>query len=433
VDRLSGSKPNGDRATRDQAEVSAAALRRASEEDAHAAPGGGAALDTSQVNAPAQVRGGNALRRQRWKRRHKSAEFLRPLSSAVPTDAGEVLRPVRPARCSWTLGQTVGVMHDGSRPAGYAGLERCSSIWSCPHCSATIRAGRAAEIEQAVTAHQATGGSVVFFTGTVRHHAGDQLEDTLGQVLDSWSRLRRNKGWRLMKKKYAIAHYIRAIEVTGNFSDAGHGWHPHCHALLFLDGDISEENLGQLKADLFGYWSAAVEALGGKRPTEKGLDLQKCDRDGKVLARYVGKIQEKKKWTAGAEMARFDAKSGRGESISPFELLDEDSSIPAGRKAFLWREYYSATKGRRAITWSRGLKKLYEIGEKTDEEIQDEAASTTLVWRTSARVFRAVRRENVENLAVALELAEAEDWDKLNDILPGRRAKARSAPPSNRV
>lgn len=425
MDRLSG----GGGAVDTGAPAERAEPQRASEAAVSAATSG-APLDISQVNAPLQVTGGNALRRQRWKRRHKSAEFLRPLSSAVPTDAGEVLRPVRPARCSWTLGQTVGVMHDGSRPAGYAGLERCSSIWACPHCSAVIRAGRAAEIEQAVTAHQATGGSVVFFTGTVRHHAGDQLEDTLGQVLDSWSRLRRNKGWRLMKKKYAIAHYIRAIEVTRSEKN---GWHPHCHALLFLDGDISEENLGQLKADLFHYWSSAVEALGGKRPTEKGLDLQQCDKDGKVLARYVGKIQEKKKWTAGAEMARFDAKSGRGESISPFELLDDDSSISPGRRAVLWREYYAATKGRRAITWSRGLKKLYEIGEKTDEEIQDEAASTTLVWRTSARIFRAVRRENVENLAVALELAEAEDWDKLNGILPGRRAKAKKAPPPRSV
>lgn len=416
------------------AERNAAPLRRvsgASEEDAGAASGGGAALDSSRVKAPLQVRG-HIARRKRWVRRHESARLLRPLATEViGADGVEHVRPVRPARCSWTLGQTVGVMHDGSRPAGYAGLERCSSIWACPNCSAVIRAGRAAEIEEAVTAHQKTGGSVVFFTGTVRHHAGDRLEDSLGYVLDSWSRLRRNKGWRLMKKKYAIAHYIRAIEVTRSEKN---GWHPHCHSLLFLDGDITEEQIENLRVDLFGYWANAVEALGGKRPTEKGLDLQKCDKDGKVLARYVGKIQEKKRWTAGAEMARFDAKSGRGEgSISPFELLDDELEMSPACRGKLWREYYQATKGRRAITWSRGLKKLYSIGEKTDEEIQDEAQSTTLVWRTSARVFRAVRRENVENLAVALELAEAEDWDKLNDILPGRRAKARSAPPPNIV
>ena len=98
--------------------------------------------------------------------------------------------------------------------------------------------------------------------------------------------------------------------------------------------------------------------------------------------------------------------------------LDDDGDMPASRRGHLWREYYTATKGRRAITWSRGLKKLYSIGEKTDEEIQDAAESTTLVWRTSARVFRSVRRENVEKLAIALERAEREDWEKLGEILP---------------
>ena len=391
--------------------------QRASEAAVSAATSG-APLDSSQIKAPSKVRG-HIARRKRWVRRHESARILRPLATEViGADGVEHLNPVRVARCSWTLGQTVGLMHDGSRPAGYAGLERCSSIWACPNCSAVIRAGRAAEIEEAVTAHQKTGGSVVFFTGTVRHHQGDALEDTLGQVLDAWSRLRRNKSWRVMKKRYGIAHYIRSIEVTGNFSDEGNGWHPHCHSLLFLDGDISDEQVKSLRGDLFHYWASAVEALGGKRPTEKGLDLQKCDRYGKVLARYVGKIQEKKRWSAGAELARFDAKNGRGDSISPFELLDDDSEIAPARRGSLWREYYSATKGRRAITWSRGLKKLYSIGEKTDEEIQDAAESTTLVWRTSARVFRAVRRENVEKLAIALECAECEEWEKLGEILP---------------
>lgn len=405
-----------DRLSADGTAVDTARSAGASERSERAT--GGRALDSSQVNAPSKVRG-HIARRKRWVRRRESARLLRPLATEViGADGVEHVRPVRPARCSWTLGQTVGVMHDGSRPAGYAGLERCSSIWACPHCSATIRAGRAAEIEEAVTAHQGTGGSVVFFTGTVRHHAGDALEDSLGYVLDSWSRLRRNKSWRTMKERYGIAHYIRSIEVTGNFSAEGHGWHPHCHVLLFLDGDVSDEQIENLRADLFGYWANAVEALGGKRPTEKGLDLQKCDKKGKVLARYVGKIQEKKRWTAGAEMARFDAKSGREGSISPFELLDDDLEMSASRRGHLWREYYTATKGRRAITWSRGLKKLYSIGEKDDEEILDEAESTTLVWRTSARVFRAVRRDNVEKLAVALECAEREDWAELAEILP---------------
>lgn len=378
-------------------------------------PAPAVALDSSQINAPAQVRGSNESRRARWRRRHTSARFLRALMAEDPR--GPFAKPVRPARCSWTLGHHVPVMYDGTRPAGYGALEKCASIWCCPHCSAVIRAGRAAEIEEAVTAHQKAGKAVVFFTGTVRHHQGDKLETTLGAVLGAWSRLRRNKGWRLMKSEFGITGYIRSIEVTGNFSDDGHGWHPHCHALIFLEKDLTDSELASLQATLFGYWSRAVVAEGGKEPNEKGLDLQKVDKDGKVLAHYLGKLQDKKKWSAGAEIARFDAKKSRG-GLVPFELLDDDSDLPEWRRAELWREYYLATKGRRAITWSRGLKQMYVVPEVEDEEILAEAESSVMAWRTTSKTFRELRKVDVELLAIALESVERGDWETVQQLLP---------------
>ncbi|MDV2433982.1 protein rep [Corynebacterium tuberculostearicum] len=324
-------------------------------------------------------------------------------------------------------------MHDGSRPAGYAGVERCSSIWACPHCAAVIRAGRAAEIEQAVKAHQKTAGEVLFFTGTVRHHRGDELATTLDAVLMGWKKMLQSRGWARLKKTYGLSGYVRAIEVTYGQNS----WHPHVHALLFLDEGVPAECWDELRELLFGLWSDSVVKAGAKRPTEKGLDLRKLDGDGRVLSAYLAKVQDEKKkgrtgkgWGVGAEMSRSDVKSGRESSISPFELLDDDCAGYSGdERARLWREYYSATKGRRAITWSRGLKKRYDVGERTDEEVQDDAESTILVWRTHADVYREVLRVRPVDLARALELAEAEEWDELNDILPGKRAKAKKAPP----
>lgn len=390
-------------------------LRRA---ESLAKPGGVAALDSSRNDAPALLTGAQKIRRERWKRRSESAKFLTPL--AVETNGN--MRPVRPGRCGWTLGTSVGLMNDKTRPAGFAGLERCGSIWACPCCSAVIRAGRAIEIETAVQRHQATGGSVVFFTGTQRHHRGDELAHTLDVILSAWSRTLRNKGWRLLKKNFEISGYIRAVEVTGNFDNDGHGWHPHLHSLIFIDRELSSDELDALRGKLFAEWTRAVVAVGGKAPTEKGLDMQKVDKDGKVLAQYLGKIQddkEAKKWSAGAEAARFDAKQGHSEgAIMPFELLDENSPLPEQLRANLWREYYTASKGRRAITWSRGLKDRYEVEEKADEEILEEQDSTTLVWRTSAESYRRLRAEGGELPALALELAEAEKWEELAKLLP---------------
>lgn len=391
---------------------------------AHCEPAAVAALDTSRIMQPPQVKA-DSLRRERWRRRDVSSTFLRPL--AQPTDAG-IPRQVRPARCSWTLGQAVGIMHDGDRPAGYTGLERCGSIWACPHCGAVIRAGRAQEIQHAVEAHQAGGGELLFFTGTLRHHHGDDLAVTLDAVLEAWRKLTGNRPWKRWKKDLGISGFIRSIEVTYG----EHGWHPHAHVMLFLDEENSPEQLAEFRTWLFEAWANAVEKSGGKRPTPQGLDLQKVDKKGKVLARYLSKVQDEKKWQAGAEMARADVKSGRGHSLTPFQLLDEETPIDPARRACLWREYYQATKGRRAITWSRGLKDRYGIGEQDDEEILDDAESTKLVWRTSARVFRIARKRGAVVLAIALELAEAEQWDELEKILPSNwHAEKRKHPPGN--
>lgn len=383
-----------------------------------------AALDTSQAMQPPQVRA-DSLRRERWRRREVSGKFLRPLAQS--TDTG-FARPVRPARCSWTLGQSVGIMHDGARPAGYTGLERCGSIWACPHCGAVIRAGRAQEIQHAVEAHQQQGGELLFFTGTVRHHQGDDLATTLDAVLEAWRKMTGNRPWKERKQRHAISGYIRSIEVTHGTN----GWHPHAHVLLLLDEKMSADELADFRSWIFDQWSNSVEKSGGKRPNEQGLDLQQVDKKGKVLAKYISKIQDEKKWTAGAELARADVKNGRGNSITPFQLLDEETDIDANKRGALWREYYLATKGRRAITWSRGLKQRYEIGEQTDEDILDETESTTLVWRTSAKTYRAARMRGAVTLAIALELAENESWAELEKILPSDwHTEKRKHPPGN--
>lgn len=374
-----------------------------------------APLDISRIMPPAELKA-TFLRRKRWERRSVSARFLRPLAVEQPDG---FLRPVRPARCAWSLGQSVGIMHDGgSRPAGFSGVERCGSIWSCPHCSAVIRAGRAVEIEQAVKYHQETvGGSVLFFTGTLRHHQGDKLEVTMDAILEGWRRLTAGRPWKRIKEKYQVSGYIRSIEVTLG----RHSWHPHAHVLMFLDSDISSDQLEELRPSLYDLWARSVERAGGKRPTEKGLDLQKLDKNGKLLARYLSKVQDEKKrqgWSAGAEMARSDVKTGRGNSITPHQLLDEHPDYDEEQRARLWREFYQVSKGRRAITWSRGLKSRCLIGEVTDEDILDQAESTVMVWRTPARAYRRVLRSNPVALALALELAEHEKWCDLAEILP---------------
>ena len=393
---------------------------------------------------------GDEDRQERYRRRSAGAEWMirqsrveagmKPVADDIlDLDTGELRRPragdvdwVRPprvARCSWRIAQTVPVHADGSKSAHFSGTERCSSVWSCPVCASVIRAERSREIVKAVEQHQASGGAVVLLTLTARHRKPDALAVTLDGVMKSWQSLLRGKAWATFRERWKVAGYIRSVEVTYG----SNGWHPHVHALLLLDKDVTEAQAQTMGDEIHGRWSRYVGKRTGRMPTrQRGVDVQRVDGNGKVLAQYIGKVQDTgKKWGVGAELARSDVKQGRGQSIVPFELLDrpvdEDGSDAWARR--LWVEYVTATKGRRAITWSRGLKDRFELEELTDDEIIEDTESAPVRWIAYGPAYDSVRRRSPVLLARVLDAAEADDWITVEKILPGFSPEVDEDPP----
>ena len=268
------------------------------------------------------------------------------------------------ARCRWRVAAEVGVHHAEGSPAHWSGIERCASIWACPVCSAVIRNERAEEIQHAADTWTARGGSVVMATFTTRHKAGDALAENLGIALAGWRTMLRQRGWKSLTERLGVGGYVRALEVTWSWVN---GWHPHVHALLLVEGVPSVEELAQLEAELFELWGRIVVKLGG-RTLVRGVGV-KVSRA--TSASYVAKVQEHDR--AGLEMARLDLKSGRQGSLMPFELLD----APQHRDR--WLEYVDATWNRRAITWSKGLKALVGLEDRTDEEVIADTEGADLV------------------------------------------------------
>lgn len=407
-------------------------------------------------------------RRLRYTRRAQSAKWLIDAALSdmqdgvvVDQETGEVseqrpfVRPPRPGRCSWRVATTVGV-HASAGHGHYSGTSRCASVWACPVCAAVIRAERAREITEVVEAHQAAGGTVLMVTLTLRHDRHQGLESTLDTVLTGWQKFLQGRFWagesfrdyeqraerhavrsigyaldpdryrckprplkpryQGFKERFGVQGFVRSVEVTHGRS----GWHPHVHGLLLLRENPTAEQLHELEDDLFGRWSKHATATTGKTPTrENGIDVQRVDDDGKVLAQYIGKVQDEgKRWGAGAEMARADVKRGNSGSRVPFELLD-DETMPLPQRRRLWAEFVRATKGRRAITWSRGLRERFGINEREDEEIIEDAHSDTLRWEAFGDGYDKLRRRDPLMLAVVLEAAERESWDVVAQYLPG--------------
>ncbi|MFI1161964.1 hypothetical protein [Streptomyces sioyaensis] len=142
----------------------------------------------------------------------------------------------------------------------------------------------------------------------------------------------------------------------------------------------------------------------GFRPSKKhGVrwDRIATARDAKNMGEYIAKIQEgtgkkRREVAVGNEIARLDMKAGakmRGAdsaSRTPFEMLTEYRQLRAldaetvaqlgldvdarlKRIKALWHEYETATKGRRAIEWSRHLRTALGMSE---EEVSDQEIVT---------------------------------------------------------
>lgn len=394
-------------------------------------------------------------RNVRFARRRQSAQWVRdralidagqlPLGLRPEIDGyramkaadSEWVRPPRLARCSWSVSPEIGLHWEEGTAAYFSGVESCGSIWACPVCAAVIRSERATEIQTAVHRHQLEGHAIVFLTLTLRHSAKDSLATNLEAIIGGWNRLLQGKAWAKFKDRFGVMGYIRSVEVTHSRKN---GWHPHIHALLFIEAPLTPAQQKVFGDEIYGRWNRYVQDRGAKSPNRKrGVDVQQVDGSGKVVAQYLGKLQDdnaKKKnpsqWHAGKELARGDVKSGHDTSMSPFEFLDsyarrDDDDDEAAKT--LWLEYVAATTRRRAITWSRGLKKLYGVAERDDDDVVSDALDKVQrLYVTSSDAYERLRRKNPALLTAALQALESANWGLLHHLLPPEDAGVEDAP-----
>lgn len=317
-------------------------------------------------------------RLRRFLRRKRSQSWLRKRAvDEARTAHVEWVDPGRIARCTWRIAEQVGVMADLGRPARFSGVERCESIWACPVCSGGIREGRSQEVQRAADLWASQGNSVAMASFTMRHKRSDALRDTLGQLMAAYRRMVQQRAFRALKERLGVAGWIRAVEVTVTWN----GWHPHVHVLWFLKGQLDADTAPDLERSLFELWSSALLREGARSISRKH-GVMVTYGHAAALTGYLAKVQDGHEgdgWTIGREMTRHDVKASRAGARGrvPFELLDSGDAESRG----LWLEYVDATKGRRAIEWSRGLRDLLAMGkEATDAEVLDSVEAESLLW-----------------------------------------------------
>jgi len=335
-----------------------------------------------------------------------------------------------------------------NRAAHFEGVLRCGRVWSCPPCSASIRARRADEIQTAavrwLSGYAKTGrqpGSLIFLTLTMRHDRTHHLEMLFETVMSGWRKMLQGRDGMVLRQELHLEGFVRSVEVTVGKN----GWHPHLHLLLFVrDVDITNERLRQVEDDVFKRWVRIVADAGlpsldndaGRKHAVTAEAVNSSDDLVKYLCKVEGMDPEEGGgWGVGNEMARADLKKGRkvldtvdrtAPTASPNELLEiverhrsglrcsaclPDGCSERARATACYLEFVTVTQGRRAIEWSKGLKARLEIGETSDEQSAQEAdtpADEALADITPGEWALIVREQAQEKVLHAAEHGGAE-------------------------
>lgn len=252
---------------------------------------------------------------------------------------------------------------------GYAGLASCGSVWACPVCNARVQAVRRLEVGTAL-AWGLADGSAAFGAYTLRHHAGSSLDATWRGLTRCWQAVARDKTVRTLRASLGLVGTIRAAEVT----HGANGWHPHLHPVHLFDRPVFADAVAALHAAQFAAWSRAAARYGYAAPTLAAQDLhvvsgaQAHDELGDY---FVKASYQPTPDAVGWEMTSTQTKSrSRGDGRTPWDLLAAVHREGDADALDLWHVWERESKGKRALTWSRGLRKAVGLdAEATDEEI----------------------------------------------------------------
>lgn len=256
-----------------------------------------------------------------------------------------------------------------AKRAYYRGLMKCGQGWICPVCAQRLAIIRRNALRLAID-NTRSQFVPLMVTYTSAHHNGQPLREVLSRMGEAYRRMRRLRLWRTYKEEYMIAGETRATEITYG----SNGWHPHFHVIVWLDIAILEvirdeldrmdlRSLGAaLGRHLTPLWIDCLQAVGAVGAEGIALNV-KTTTDS--LTDYVTKAgtvlpADGRKWGLAEETALGQLKHGRQDGKTPWELLIE-AFTEYKISGDLFIEYAKATKGKSALQWTPGMKKLCGI------------------------------------------------------------------------
>lgn len=293
-------------------------------------------------------------------------------------EAQEHLRLLRPdtrqARCMRfrPYGSEAGIeVVQGAQRAFYKNVTACGSTWACPVCSERISHQRADELRALRDAHLRNQGKEFFVSITIPHVVSARLHLTLKQLTILDKKVKQDTAYKKLMKETGYLGAVTELETTYGRMN---GWHPHKHQVLFCAAScpLSAEDI---QARLAAIYARKLIGMGYPEQTvAHALAHQiKVTDAGQHLTEYVTKFGRMPRWDEMDELTMGQYKSGRGNHLTPWELLH--LSMEGDKNAGdLFIEYAVNFEGKRRLTLTPGLRK--KLGLPEDEHTDEEVAQT---------------------------------------------------------
>jgi hypothetical protein len=330
-------------------------------------------------------------RRLRFSLQDQAREILYNYHTGiVPKDSKGREKHHRTCSCNRSIvAPTVQVVKSQNHSKSFfTGVATCANSRTCPVCSAVINERKSNEMRDAMAKREQLGLHFSLITLTAPHSAGDSIYNLVPMMNDAHSRFWRGNPAKRFKDKYGILGHIRSFEITYGKN----GWHPHFHLIVVSKRPLPTTQKKGFKPTIqqtdeynwiLNRWQNSAMRSGLSSPNEYGLDIQdgskageyitKFGSDGELLKTHSGNYVT---WDMADELSKANSKKGKGDSLSPFELLEQYKLTTGDEKhkyKQLYLDYSRAMTGVTLLKWSRGLRDVFDLGQElTDEEIINE-------------------------------------------------------------